>query len=65
MHFLEISRQRGVSMVNKDEGGQKHALPEHEETKVGVSAMNMDEGGERTNCLETRMQRGCEYREHR
>ena len=42
MHSLEMRKNRGVSPVSTNEGGQKHTLPRHKETMVNVSAVNMN-----------------------
>jgi hypothetical protein len=44
-HQLETRIQRGLSVVNVDEGGQMDALPSDKETKGAVSRANTDEGG--------------------
>jgi len=54
---LEVRRQRCVSTVNVDDGGQKHAP-----TKGGVSTVNTDEG--EIKHAWPGWKRGCEYGKH-
>lgn len=51
-HSLE-TRQRGVSAVNMDERGRKHALPEYKEAKGWPKQMREDRS---THFLKTRRQ---------